>query len=201
MRGAWAGLWRWRDSPLYRATDRSEAWLAVWSAVLILTGAPLAGWLTGVQAYEALADIVHRQHVARHRVWATVEEFVHLPIEEGDDEDDSAVGEKRGARVYWTGPDGVTRSDVTTVSRHVRPGDRVRLWAGARGRITSPPMSPDAASFQSVLAGLVGAAAAGGVVEGGRRLVLRGMRRARYARWEEEWARSGPDWGLTGTGN
>ncbi len=201
MRGAWAALRRRRDSPLYRVTDRREAWLTVWSAVLIVVGAPLAGWLTGAQAHAALSQVVHRQHVARHQVWATVEQFVRRPVEEDDDEEDSPVGRGRGAQVFWTGPDGVTRSDVTTVSRRLRPGDRVRLWAGARGRITTAPLSPATASLQSVLVGLVGAVAAGSAVEAGRRLVLGGMRRARYARWEEEWARSGPDWGRTGTGN
>jgi hypothetical protein len=201
MRRAVSGLWRWRTSPLFRVTDRREAWLTLWSAVLIVAGAPLAGWLAGSQAHEVLSATAHRQHVARHQVWATVEGFVHRPAEGGADEDDSGLEEGRGARVYWVGPDGVTRSDVTTVGRGLHPGDRVRLWAGARGRITTAPMSEATASFHAVLTGLVGGAAAGGAVEGGRRLVLSGMRRARYARWEEEWARSGPDWGRTGTGN
>jgi hypothetical protein len=201
MRRVLSGLWRWRGSPLYRVTDRREAWLTLWSAVLVVTGAPLAGRLAGSQAHEGHFETVHRQHVARHQVWATVETFVHRPLESGADEDDSGLEEGRAARVYWVGPDGVTRSDVTTVSRRLHPGDRVRLWAGAEGRITTAPMTAATASFHSVLTGLVGGAAAGGAVEGGRRLVLGAMRRARYARWEEEWARSGPDWGRTGTGN
>ena len=201
MRWAAPGLWRRRTSPLFRVTDRREAWLMLWSAVLIVVGAPLAGWLAGSQAHEVLFEAVHRQHVARHQVRATVESFVHRRLQEGADEDDSGTEEGRDARVYWMGPDGVTRSDVTTVSRRLHPGDRVRLWAGAKGRITAAPMSAATASFHAVLTGLVAGAAAGGAVEGARRLVLSGMRRVRYARWEQEWARSGPDWGRTGTGN
>lgn len=199
MKRAVAGLWRWRASPLYRVTDRREAWLTFWAAVLIVVGVPLAGWLTDVQAHQVLLDTVRGQHAARHRVRATVEEFVH-PAAMGD-EDDSGLDEGHSARVYWTGADGVTRSGVTTVGRRVLPGQTVQLWTGAQGGITTPPMSPAAASFHSVLAGLLGGAAAGGAIEGGRRLVLGRMRRARYARWEEEWARSGPDWGRTGTDN
>lgn len=196
-----AGLWHWRASPLFRVTDRREAWLTLCAAVLIAVGVPLAGWLTDVQAHQVLSETVRRQHAARHQVWATVEEFVHRPSVGVADDDDSGLDEGRSARVYWTSPDGVRHSGVTTVGRRVLPGQAVRLWTGARGGITTAPMSPAAASFHSVLAGLVGGAAAGGAVEGGRRLVLSGMRRARYARWEEEWARSGPDWGRTGTGN
>jgi hypothetical protein len=199
MKRAVAGLWRWRASPLYRVTDRREAWLTLCAAVLIVVGVPLAGWLTDVQAHQVLLDTVRRQHAARHQVWATVEEFVRRPAV--DDEDDSGLDEGHSARVSWTGADGVTRSGVTTVGRRVLPGQTVQLWIGARGGITIAPMTPAAASFHSVLAGIVGGAAAGGAVEGGRRLVVGRMRRARYARWEEEWARSGPDWGRTGTGN
>jgi len=199
MKRAVTGLWRWRASPLYRGTDRREAWLTMCAAVLVVVVVPLVGWLTDVQAHRVLLDTVRHQHAVRHQVRATVEVFVHGRAE--DDEDDSGLDEGRRARVSWTDPDGVTQSGVTTVGRRVLPGQSVQLWIGARGGITIAPMSPAAASFHSLLAGIVGGAAAGGAVEGGRRLALGRMRRARYTRWDEEWARSGPGWGRTGTGN
>lgn len=59
-------------------------------------------------------------------------------------------------------------------------------------------MEPGAATAHAVLAGAGAALLAAGLFEGGRRLVLRRMLRGRYARWDQEWARVGPDWGRAG---
>ena len=60
-------------------------------------------------------------------------------------------------------------------------------------------MSARTASSYAALAGLAAGAGAVGAMEAGRRLSVRQLLRRRYARWDEEWARIGPDWGRTGT--
>ncbi|OEV30367.1 hypothetical protein AN219_11325, partial [Streptomyces nanshensis] len=86
------------------------------------------------------------------------------------------------------------------VLRHpVEPGARFPVWTDAHGRLTSRPMSTHSARSYSLLAGLaIGALTAGGL-EAARRLTVRLLLRRRYARWDEEWVRIGPDWGRTGT--
>lgn len=194
-----AGLWRWRRNPLCRRSDRREALLALCAALLIALGAPAAGLTGGLLAHETLLDIVREQHRERHTAWATVQQLVMPRPGLGTDPDAAADEDKHRVVAYWTGPDGATETGTTDAGRPVRPGDRFRVWTDDQGRITSRPLSEATASSQALLAGLVSAAAAAAVVEGGRRLAVRQLLRRRYARWDEEWARIGPDWGRTGS--
>ncbi|MCZ9341509.1 hypothetical protein NGM37_27480, partial [Streptomyces sp. TRM76130] len=57
------------------------------------------------------------------------------------------------------------------------------------------------AATHAVLAGTGAALATAALAEGARRLVVWRMVRRRYARWDREWDRAGPDWGRTGTGS
>ncbi|SCD63445.1 hypothetical protein GA0115245_11113 [Streptomyces sp. di188] len=59
-------------------------------------------------------------------------------------------------------------------------------------------MEPAAATAHAVLVGAGAALPAAGLFEGGRRLVLRRMLRGRYARWDRERGRAGPDRGRAG---
>lgn len=195
-----AGLWRWRRNPLCRSSDRQEAWLALCAAVLVLCGAPVVGMLGGVLAHEKLLASVNAQRAERQRVWATVQQLVVARRPLDSDADES--GEKEGRQrviAYWPGRDGAVRTGPAEVGHPVRPGDRFRVWTDPVGRITEPPLSPGTASSQALLAGLVAAVATGVVVEAGRRLAVRQLMRRRYARWDDEWARIGPDSGRAGT--
>jgi hypothetical protein len=51
-----------------------------------------------------------------------------------------------------------------------------------------------------MLLGIGAAAAAAGLVEGGRRAFVWRLTRRRYARLDRAWADVGPDWGRTGAG-
>lgn len=197
-----AGLWRWRRNPLCRRSDRHEAWLSLGAAALILCGAPVVGMLVGVLAHEKLLSSVAAQRAERHSVRATVQQLV-VPRRPLDSETEE-LSEDEGRRqviAYWPGPDGATRTGPAEVGHPVLPGDRFRVWTDDDGQITTPPMSAGTASSQALLAGLVAAVAAGAAVETGRRLAVRQLLRRRYARWDDEWARIGPDSGRAGTGN
>ncbi|MEU9399879.1 hypothetical protein [Streptomyces sp. NPDC048242] len=59
-----SGLWRWRDSPLRRPTDRAEVWVCLVALVLIGAAAPAIGWLTGAAA-DGGKVVVQREHARR----------------------------------------------------------------------------------------------------------------------------------------
>ena len=195
------GLWRWRDNPLCRRTDRSEAWLALCVALLIAVGAPLAGWFGGTAAYETLQRTAARQQQDRVQVWASAQGVVNRPPVDSDPESAAHPEGRRQIVAQWTGPDGSSHSGPVEAVRSVQPGDHFRLWTDSRGEVTTRPMTEQAASSHALLAGLAFGAGAVGLLEAGRRIAVQRTLRRRYARWDAEWQRIGPDWGRTGTSN
>lgn len=190
-----AGLWRWRRNPLCRGTDRVEGWLTLGAVLLITLATPTAALCGGRAAHQALLETVRDQHRQRQQVWATVAETA--PPADSDPEHGS------GYRVAatWTAADGRTHSGTVTTDRAAEPGDRLRVWTDARGELTSRPMDAATAATHAVLAGIGTAGVAAGLVEAVRRLAVRRLMSRRYARWEEEWARVGPDWGRADRAN
>lgn len=195
------GLWRWRGNTLCRRSDRREAWLAAGAAALILVGAPLLGCLSASQVYDSLLTTAHQQRLERHRIWAIAEEVVVLPPVDTDPESASGSEDERRIRTVaqWTGPDGSSHKGMVRAGRGLHPGERFRIWTDSRGEITSRPVTARTATAHAALAGLAATAAGAAAVEAGRRLLLWRLMRHRYARWDEEWQRIGPDWGRTGS--
>ncbi|MGW0812882.1 Rv1733c family protein [Streptomyces viridiviolaceus] len=196
------GLWRWRHNPLRRTTDLAEAWVALAALVLILSVAPLVGVLLGGAAQEALQRSVHAQHESRHQVTATVvRELNRSPLDV--DPETAAAGNLR-SRVLadWTAPDGSDHHGPVPASLDdPRPGDRFAIWTDAHGRTVARPLDSTTATTHAVIAGFGAALVSAGLIETGRRLIVWRMIRRRYARWDQEWDRAGPDWGRTGAGS
>jgi hypothetical protein len=194
------GLWRWRRNPLCRRTDRREAWLSLWAAVLIVLGAPLAAWGASQAVHEALLRTAYEQQHDRQRTWATVQ---HVRALRPLDSETETVAQAHRNRVTarWAGPDGSPHTGTIMLHRPAEPGSRFAVWTDEQGRLTSRPMSARGADSYSLLAGLAAGAFTGGALEAGRRVSVRLVMRRRYAHWDEEWARIGPDWGRTGAGS
>jgi hypothetical protein len=195
------GLWRWRRNPLCRRSDRREAWLALGAMILVVVVAPLAGWLGAAAAHGSLQRSAEEQHRARHQVWATGESVQDRAPLDSDPESASQQPDRRHVVAHWAGPDGSSHKDTVTTRENVQPGERFRIWTDADGVPANRPMSPRTASSYAVLAGLAAGAGAAGVLEAGRRLTMRQLLRRRYALWDAEWSRIGPDWGRTGSNN
>lgn len=196
-----AGLWRWRGNPLCRRTDRREAWLTLWAALLILVGAPLVGWAGADAAHDSLLRTAHEQQHSRQRTSAVAESVTTRPPLDSDPEATGRRVDRTRVKAVWTGPDGNTHTGTVSLHRHVRPGDRVHVWTDEEGMLSTRPMSARSASSHALLAGLACGALAVGLLEAARRLTVRALLRRRYTRWDEEWGRIGPDWGRTGTSN
>ncbi len=197
-----SGLWRWRDNPLRRATDLVEAWVALAALLLILVVAPLVGSLVGGFAQDALQESVREQRTSRHVVTATVvRKLAGSPV---DADPETATGRDIRTRVtaHWTAPDGtVHQRPVVSSLASPQTGDRFRIWTDQQGRTVARPLDSATAATHAVLAGLGAALLTVGLVEGGRRLVVWGMVRRRYACWDRAWDKAGPDWGRTGAGS
>lgn len=195
------GLWRWRGNPLCRRSDRREAWLALGAMILVVVVAPLAGWLGASVAHDALRANAKEQQHNRHQVWATAESVQDRAPLDPDPESAAQQPDRRHVVAHWAGPDGSSHKSTVTARHQVQPGERFRIWTDAAGTPTTRPMSPQTASSYAALAGLAVGVGAGGAMEAGRRLVMRELLRRRYALWDAEWARIGPDWGRTGRSN
>ncbi|MFF7309148.1 hypothetical protein [Streptomyces sp. NPDC008137] len=196
------GLWRWRRNPLCRATDLAEAWVALAALLLILLVAPVAGFFVGGAAQDTLQQSVRAQHEARHPVTATVVRKLDRSPLDADPETSTGRDLRNRVLADWTAPDGTAhQGPVLAGLKDPRQGDEFRIWTDRHGRMVARPLDSATASTHAVLGGMGAALAAGGLVEGARRLIVWRMVRRRYARWDQAWDKTGPDWGRTGTGS
>ncbi|MGW1895430.1 Rv1733c family protein [Streptomyces sp. NPDC002004] len=196
------GLWRWRRNPLRRTTDLVEAWMALGTVLLMAVVIPVVGIVVATLTDGSLQQEVRAEHHHRHLVAATVVRKIDQPPVDPDPETSSARDAHRRVLAAWVAPDG-TRHRGTVVSDlgNPHPGDRFGIWTDPHGRTVARPLDSATATTHAVLAGLGTASTAAGLVECGRRLVVWRMVLRRYARWDQAWAKAGPDWGRTGTGS
>ncbi|MGW1028412.1 Rv1733c family protein [Streptomyces sp. NPDC002577] len=197
-----AGFWRWRHNPLRRRTDLVEAWVALAAAVLITVAVPVIGVVTGDLSRRALLQSVQEQQLERHRISATVVKKVAQPPFDPDPETAQGRGYQSRVIADWTAPDGTAHHGTVLADlKEPHVGDRFPLWTDVHGAVVGRPLDTATATTHGVLAGFGAAAAAAGLVEGTRRLIVWRMVLRRYARWDKAWEKTGPDWGRTGTGS
>ncbi|MGG8410562.1 Rv1733c family protein [Streptomyces sp. 12297] len=198
------GVWRWRRNPLRRRTDLVEAWVALAAVVCLFVAAPAVGWVTGSRVGDTLQQASRRQHEERRMVAAVVVRPAKEPP--------AAPGAEPAARqesgpypqvfAEWTAPDGSAHTGaVAAVQETPRPGDRLRIWTDAHGRLVPRPLDSATAASYAALAGLAAAVALATLVDTVRRLVVRRLMHRRYARLDRAWAAAGPDWGRADAGS
>lgn len=198
---AMTGLWRWRNNPLCRPTDRAEAWAAFGAAVLIAVGAPLCGLLTGLLVHEDMARVVAEQQSRRTLVTATVVRTLPHPPVDPDPETSTARDARRPIVASWTAPDASLRSGTVLVRKDRAPGSRFRIWTDPNGRIVPRPLDDTTAASHAALAGCGAGVMTGALVEGARRLVVWRLMQRRYGEWDRAWEEAGQDWGRAGAGS
>ncbi|MEW1612863.1 MULTISPECIES: hypothetical protein [unclassified Streptomyces] len=187
------GVLRWRT------TDRREAWVTLGALLLLVVGAPAAGWAGGALAGDRIRQEVVAQHEERRATTAVV--VGRAPGGRRFAGDPDAASGRTSVVAAWRAPDGTRRTgEVTTASRAGEPGSPVRIWTDHAGLPVAPPMGRGAARTHAVLGGVGAFLLAAGCVEVGRRLVVGRLVRRRYALLDREWAEVGPDWGRAGTG-
>ncbi len=198
---ATAFVWRWRRNALRRRSDVLEAWVGVAAVVLMLLVGPAVGWVTGSLANEALRRAVHEQQLHRHLVSATTVRSVSGGSDGTDHQSTAGREDYRRVLARWQDPAGRLRTGLVAVRQPARPGERFPLWTDDRGQVTGRPMDDATATVHTVLAGLGSAAAAAGLLEGARRLVVWRLAQRRYAQWERSWERAAHTWGRADAGS
>ncbi|MFI2511224.1 hypothetical protein [Streptomyces sp. NPDC018972] len=183
-------LWRWRRNPLRRRSDLAEAWLVLVTLLLAL----LLGVFSGLTAAAAVDGSLAERRERTTPVPAVLAEDAAGPsvTENGD----GGVW----AKVRWTAPDGTGRTGRAEVDPGSPAGTGVTVWTDPEGRLVSAPPDGAEARFQTVMAGVTVAVAAGGAVLLGGWLVRFRLRLRRLAEWEAEWRRVEPSWRKRMTG-
>lgn len=178
-------LWRWRNNPLRRRSDRAEAWAGLAAGLIMAVTAPL----TGALASDAVAGNLSDQ-TGLHRTSAVVRDTA--PTTDGV----SAVsdGPTVLTEVRWQTADGRSRSGRAPVAPGTREGTRVQVWLDQRGLPHQPPPDATEVGVESGAAGGAVAVATCFLVGSGSWLVRRRLDAARDKGWEQEWARVGPRW-------
>ncbi|MCF3963647.1 Rv1733c family protein [Streptomyces fuscigenes] len=198
------GIWRWRHNPLRRTTDLVEAWLAVLTAVLLVFGAPLAGWIGGSELNSSLQRTVATQQHERHESTAVMVADSKQHGDVGFFDPESAATQDSDARVvarYHTADKAEHVGTVTAPRTRMEPGDTFSIWTDTHGTQVQPPLNGGVAHFHAVFTGIIAAVAAAGLVLGAWRLAVWRLVRRRYKQLDRQWAEVGPDWGRTGTGS
>ncbi|WP_370741032.1 hypothetical protein [Streptomyces sp. Ncost-T10-10d] len=177
--------------------------MALVALLLMVLAAPAVGWVCGSLTDDALQKSVRAQQAQRRTTTAVVVRRASGAAHRvADPEVSSERTTQTSVVARWKAPDGTDRrGTVTTSSRKTDPGAEVKIWTDLDGRPTLRPMDAPTAHRHAALAGLGAMLLAAGLVEGGRRLIVRRMMRGRYIRIDRAWAKAGPDWGRTGTGS
>lgn len=159
-------------------------------AFLLLVVAPLVGVVAAWWAHDGARGVAREQRADRRHVRAEVlgTSSDALPMAQG--------GRQPSARttVRWTDPEGGRRTAAARVPAGARAGDTVDVWLDSRGRSTAPPASGIAVWQHTLTIGVCTAGGAVAVILLGHAAVRHSAMRRRLAEWEQEWARTEPDW-------
>ncbi|MCZ4514015.1 hypothetical protein O3Q52_38950 [Streptomyces sp. ActVer] len=180
-------LWRWRDTPLRRRSDRLEAWIVLTAWLFAVAGGLSVALVAGVSFEQSLA--VRRAQV--HPVTAVLtQDAPGAPALTTDGTSEGTVW----AKVRWTAAEGTTHTGLAKAEPGSEAGTSVTAWVDRKGELRSQPPTAVEAQLYSVLVGTSAGLAAGATVLGCERLARAGLDRRRLREWDAEWARVGPQW-------
>jgi len=178
-------LWRWRNNPLRRRSDRVEAWVVLAAAASMAVSAPV----TGAMASDALADSL-REQSDLHRTKAVLTE--NAPSTDGIATVSS--NPKVPVEVKWQSADGRSRTARAPVEAGTPARTTVTVWLDSRGVPRQPPPGTGEIASESAAAGTATAVATCFLVGSGCWLARRRLDAVRDKGWEREWAAVGPWW-------
>ncbi|MFE9773223.1 hypothetical protein ACFYOV_16390 [Streptomyces sp. NPDC005931] len=184
-------LWRWRKNPLRRRSDLVEAWVGLATLVLTL----VLGGFAGLSAAGTVEDSIAERRAQSRPVTAALTEDAAQALPSPVTEEGTVW-----AAVRWTAPDGTPRTGRAEVASGGAEGSSVTVWTDPAGNLVTKPLGTGEARFQTVMAGITVAVAAGGAVVLTGRLVRARMQRRRWAEWEAEWQLVEPSWRKRMTG-
>ncbi|MGY4103084.1 Rv1733c family protein [Nocardia sp. R16R-3T] len=183
-------LWRrrpWRTGSLMRVSDRVEALVWLFAIVVMLVAVPVAG-AAGTAGYTAAANRIRVENATKVAVPATIttkpERIVTVDAY-------GSSTERFDATVRWD-QNGRSGATTTEVPHKSAPGDEVRMWLDADGKVTTPPVRPVNAATSGIGIGITVLA----VIWSGAILLGYGtgqlLRTRSYAAMDREWRGMSP---------
>ncbi|SFO20414.1 hypothetical protein SAMN05216207_103633 [Pseudonocardia ammonioxydans] len=170
---------------LRRTAARWEDALSVGLGLLVAIGLLLT-WLAGSAAHGTVLERGATEATERTPVPAVVTERA------------TAVGDLQSGQqaltVAWTAPDGSERTAGTSVPGLYDVGDRITVWTGPDGALTTPPATAADALTVGFAAGFMTVVLWGLLVLAAGWLGFRWTARRFAHAWELDWAAVEPHW-------
>jgi ABC-type Fe3+ transport system permease subunit len=178
-------------NPLRRRSDVFDAWAALILAVLLCVGAPLAGVVVGLRAYDDAQARAAAQRATRHQVSAVLLEDAPAAVSSPE----GGTQPLFRVRVRWTDPDShARRTGRALVPAGTRRGDRVEVWLDSRGHGVEAPLTGTMVWQHTLTSGIWAMGGTTVLVLLVRVTVRRASERHHLAEWEREWERTEPEW-------
>ncbi|MFG3497301.1 hypothetical protein [Streptomyces sp. NPDC047928] len=173
------------DAAVADPYDRAQHLInGVLMAVLVI-GAPTAGLAAGVATHASESRAAAQQAAERYEVTARLTE---------DADGGTRGGLTSRAPVTWTDKDGAEHTAIVSVASGADRGSTVRVWLDDSGDLSPRPITAASAAVAGWTVGATTLGLFALVVAGARSAAAWAFDRRRFARWEAEWARVGPDW-------
>jgi hypothetical protein len=177
-------------NPLRRRIDRTETWIMIGLLALFVAGVPLS-WL-GVGRWMQQSGL--REQRAQQS-WHQVPALVVKGDREAPDLFRLPLNASAQVLARWQGPGGRSQvGEITVAAPGAQTGARVPVWVDRSGQVTGPPLADSQLTRR-----VIGAQVLAQVILAVLLLILAGLarwqlNRRRLARWEAEWATTGPRW-------
>ncbi|MGW0509208.1 Rv1733c family protein [Streptomyces olivaceoviridis] len=182
---------RLRRNPLCRRTDLVQAWTGLGLLLAALAATPAAMVLAGDAAHRHYARTARHQAATRHHTTAILLQDARRHPEPGSAE---ARKTRYPAEVRFTDAHGHTRTATAEVQPALTKGSAVRVWVGADGTITDPPLSPGEIRSRAMGSAIIAALGVHATAAAAHAAACRVIQRRNLAAWDTAWARTAPRW-------
>ncbi|MFE9360435.1 hypothetical protein ACFYPB_41070 [Streptomyces olivaceoviridis] len=182
---------RLRRNPLCRRTDLVQAWIGLGLLLAALAATPVAMVLVGDAAHRHYARTARHQAATRHHTTAILLQDARRHPEPGSAE---ARKTRYPAEVRFTDAHGRTRTATAEVQPALTEGSAVRVWVGADGTITDPPLSPGEIRSRAMGSAIIAALGVHATAAAAHAAACRVIQRRNLAAWDTAWARTAPRW-------
>jgi hypothetical protein len=191
MSGGTVLFWRLRRNPLRRRADLVQAWLGLGLFLAALAATPVALFWSGDTAHRHYTRTAQQQAATRQPTTAVLLEDARRHPEPGSAEERRT---RYPVQVGFTGPGGTARTATADVRPGPPAGSTVRVWAGADGRLTGPPLDADQVRSRAMGWAVIGALAVQGAAAAAYGVAAGVLRRRTLAAWDTAWAETAPRW-------
>lgn len=175
-------------SSLRRRSDRLESAGLIAAWLLVLAVAPLA-WVFGGVVHQAGLTDSATETATRHEVAAVV--LVNVPFTSAPN---GVTTQRLPANARWDWPSGVQHTGQIEATEGTTAGTVVSTWVDASGQPVDPPLTVDQALWRSIGAGTMSFGFACAGIWLAFTVFRRLLDRKRWADWETDWQRVGPQW-------